>query len=380
MSDVLDYLKWRGDLDLTRDPLNSVDALILCALSYIRYEGLTQDGDTLKDAAERFFALDSFSERIRSKNDPELLRLAAESRRFGSAKLYLYRSLLIREEDTQFAAVTFLLEDGSAFLAFRGTDSTITGWKEDFNMSFQQTVPSQRLALDYTREVALELDGPLYLGGHSKGGNLAVFAAARSSPMIQQRILGVYNNDGPGFSEYLMGDPGYLAMVPKIHTYVPQSSIIGMLMDHEEPYTIIRSKQIGLMQHEIYNWEVQGPGLIPMKEITADSRFMNLAIRNWAASLSNQERNQIVDAFFGVLDTGNPEDTVDSLFHPRSIYSYIKTLGSNEETRKLLTGEFQNILEIIWQTRAQILEQREKEDRLEQSRLKRLEEGLFRKK
>ena len=380
MSDVLDYLRWRGDLPFTRDPVNPVDALIFCALSYLHYEELTQDGETLRQAAERFFALEDVSDRIRSKNDPELLALAAESERFGTAQLYFYRSLLIREEDTQFAAVTFLLEDGSAFLAFRGTDSTITGWKEDFNMSFQQTVPAQRLALDYTREAALALDGPIYLGGHSKGGNLAVFAAARCGPMVQQRIRGIYNNDGPGFSEYLMGDPGYLAMVPKIHTYVPQSSIIGMLMDHEEPYTIIRSKQIGLLQHEIYNWEVMGPGFLPMKEITAESRFMNLAIRNWAAGLSNQERNQIVDAFFDVLDTGNPEDSTDALLHPRSIYSYIKTLGANEETRKLLTEEFQNLLEVIWKTRAQFFDQREKEEKLEQSRLKRLQEGLFRKK
>ena len=379
MADVRDYLKWRGDLPFCRDPINRVDALVFCALSYIHFDELAVDGITLEEAAEQFLQLENMEGRIRSRLDPELLELAGKSRRFGTAKLFHYRSRLVREEDTQFAAVTFLTEDGTAFITFRGTDSTITGWKEDFNMSFQQTVPSQRLALEYTREVALLHDGPILLGGHSKGGNMAVFAGARSSPMIQEQILAVYNNDGPGFSDYMMGDPGYLAMVPKIHTFVPQSSIIGMLMDHEEPYTIIRSKQLGLLQHDVYNWEIQGPDFLPMEEITTDSRFLNLAIRNWAASLSNQQRNQIVDAFFGVLESG--EDSTDAIFHPRSIVGYLKTLGADEETRKLLTGEFQNIVEIVRKTGAQFLEEREKpEKRLESGVKRRLEEGLFRKK
>ena len=246
MADIRDYIRWRGDLSFTQDPLHPVDALVFSALSYIHFEEIFGEEDsprTLLELGKEFLELPDMEDLIRSKNDPELLSLAAESSRFGSCRLAWCRSLLDPTQDTQFFAVTFLLDDGSAMVTFRGTDSTVVGWKEDFNMSFQQTVPSQQLALQYVREVCFNHPGPIRLCGHSKGGNMAVFAGARTNPMFQDRILGIYNNDGPGFSEYMMGDPGYRAIGPLIHTFVPQSSIIGMLMDHEEPYTIIKSRR-----------------------------------------------------------------------------------------------------------------------------------------
>lgn len=361
MSDIRDYVKWRGDLTFRQDPLNPVDALIFSALSYVHFEEILHEADkpeSLKEVTGRFLEREDISQDIRSKNDPDLLSLAAESTRFGKCTVTHCRSLLIPEQDTQFFAITFLLDDGSAMITFRGTDSTVVGWKEDFNMSFQQTVPSQLLALEYVREIALSHPGPLRICGHSKGGNMAVFSGARSSPMIQRRILDIYNNDGPGFSDYLMGDPGYKAIVPIIHTFVPQSSIIGMLMDHEEPYTIIKSRQIGLLQHDVYNWEIQGPYFVPMEEITADSRFLNQTIRNWAASMDNQQRNLVVDTVFGLLEQGKVEDAGE-IFQPKNIRSYLKILGANEDMRKTLTSEFQAFLEAARKTMSQVAEQKE---------------------
>ena len=282
----------------------------------------------------------------------EQLRAAAETARFGGCKMVLYRDEFVPEEETQFAAMTFLLPDGTAFVAFRGTDRSLVGWKEDFNMAFQEAVPAQLLAQDYVREVAAEYGMPLRLGGHSKGGNLAVFAAARSTPDIQQRILEVYNNDGPGFTGYLMGDPGYLAMVPRIKTYVPQSSVIGMLLEHEEPYTIIKSNQVSVLQHDPYSWEVMGPNFVPMQSITADSQFVNQTIKAWIADMDTQERNRLVDALFGLLGTGGIDKALD-IFHPRNIRTYIKTLGNDPETRQILAAEFQNLMEAAKRTRMQ---------------------------
>ena len=200
MANVFDYIKWRGDLTFTQDPPNAVDALIFSALSYIRFGGQVETEPhtpvLLRDAAEVYFALDDHEERIRVKNDLELLHEAARSIRFGLTKLYLYRDLFVPEQETQFAAVTFLLDDGSAFLAFRGTDYSLVGWKEDFNMSFQQTIPAQRLALQYTREVAAEYTAPLRLGGHSKGGvcrgKKRPHGPAANPGGLQQRWAGFY--------------------------------------------------------------------------------------------------------------------------------------------------------------------------------------------
>ena len=361
MANILDYIRWRGDLSFTQDPPNEVDALVFASLSYIQYGGqVEQDPETpvpLRTAADAFFSMPDTDKRIRVQNDLELLKLAAESQRFGLSRIYLYRDLLIPEQETQFAAITFLLCDGSAFLAFRGTDYSLVGWKEDFNMTFQQTIPAQRLAQQYTREVGLKYMGHLRLGGHSKGGNLAVFAAARSSPMLQERILEVYNYDGPGFTDYMMGDPGYLAMVPRIRTCIPQSSVIGMLLEHEEPYRVIRSKTVGLLQHDPYSWEVMARSFIFVEEITQDSRFVDIAIKQWFAEMTNQERNQLVDVMFTLLGTGGVDNALE-IFHPRNIRNYVKTLSSDENMRRILSEEFQNFIDATKKTRALMEAQR----------------------
>lgn len=339
MASILDYIRWRGDLKFSQDPLNEVDAVVFSALSYVHYTLPSEEPVLLRDAAEAFFAAGNCESRIRVKNDLELLSLAADSVRFGQCKLLMYRDHFVPEQETQFAAMTFLLDDQTLFIAFRGTDGTLVGWKEDFNMTFQQSVPSQRLALNYVREAALERSEPMYLGGHSKGGNMAVFAASRSSPMIQERILGVYNNDGPGFTKYMMGDPGYLAILDRIHTFIPQSSVIGMLLEHEEPYTIVRSKSVSVWQHDLYSWELLGNKWVTMDAVTQDSIFLDATIKTWFASMSNRERNQLVDSVYALISTTGA-DRMEDLLQPRNFRTYVKLISEDESLRKLLSAEF----------------------------------------
>lgn len=348
MANVFDYLTWRGDLTFTQDPPNPVDGLIFAALAYIPFGGRAVlepwTPVTLREAAQTTFSMPNLEQMARSKSDIELLRAAAQTVRFGANRLYRYRNQLIPEQDTQFAAVTFLLDDGSAMLAFRGTDTTLVGWKEDFNMSFQRTVPAQRLAAQYLKDVAAENGGPMRICGHSKGGNLAVFAAASAPPLIQRRILQVYNQDGPGFSDYLMGSPGYLAMVPRVKTLIPQSSVIGMLLEHEESYTVIRSNSRGILQHDPYSWEVRGADFVTLEAVTENSQFLDATIKQWCAQMTNEERGALVDALFALLGTGEVERAAD-IFHPRNLRTYIKALSGDEKTRRLLGGEFQSLLE-----------------------------------
>lgn len=355
MATMFDYLKWRGDLTFSQDPPNAVDGLIFSALSYIQFGGrvLSQPREPvlLRTAAEEFFLQEEPEKHVRVEKDLDLLYQAAQTIRFGQTKLAMYRDTLIPEQETQFAAVTFLLDDGSGFLAFRGTDNTLVGWKEDFNMSFQQTVPSQRLAVQYVRDVAAEYALPFRMGGHSKGGNLAVFAAARSAPLVQQRILEVCNHDGPGFTTYMMGDPGYLAMVPRIKTYIPESSVIGMLLEHEEPYTVVKSRTVSLLQHDLYTWEVMGKGFLTVEEISEDSRFLDAAIKAWFADMTNQERGQLVDVLFSLLGTGGVENAID-IFHPKNTLNYLKALSADDNMRKVLSQEFQGFIEAARRTRA----------------------------
>lgn len=354
MATMIDYLQWRGDLTFAQDLPNSVDALIFSTLSYINYGRAVEEQPevpiSLRDAAEQFFMLDDTQSRIRVEKDLELLQKAADTTRFGHAKIVMYQDSLIPEQETQFAAMTFLLDDGSAFLAFRGTDYSLVGWKEDFNMSFRQTVPAQLLAQKYVRDVAAEYPVPMRLAGHSKGGNLAVFAAARVGPILQKQILEVYNQDGPGFTDYMMGDPGYLAMVPRIRTYIPQSSVIGMLLEHEEPYTVVKSRSVSLLQHDPYSWEIMGRELITVEEVSENSRLLDAAIKTWFAEMTDQERGHLVDILFTLLGTGGVENALD-IFHPRNTLNYLKTLTADDNMRKVLSGEFQSFLDAARRTR-----------------------------
>ena len=347
MADLFDYLQWRGDLTFTQDPPNAVDALIFSALSYLSLGGQVEaDPGTpvfLNDASEDFFRLTDVNSRCRAKADLSLLMAASETVRFGKTRIVQYRDMLIPEEETQFSAVTFLLDDGSAFLAFRGTDYSLVGWKEDFNMSFQETIPAQRLALQYTTDIANMYPLPLRLGGHSKGGNLAVFAAVKTEANIQKRILGVYNHDGPGFTDYVMNDPAYKQMVPRIQTIIPQSSVIGMLLEHEEPYTVIKSSQAGLMQNDPYSWEVLGANFILLDELTDNSLFLDKTFKNWLAGMSSEDRSAFFDTVFDLLGAGGA-DQVQELLHPDSVRSFFRSLKSDEKSRHILSSELRSLL------------------------------------
>ena len=347
MADMLDYLAWRGDIEFTQMPVNAVDALIFSTLSYIQFEDIVPDNPhqsiSLAEAAAGLFSLAEPVKRTRVKKDLELLDAAAASKRFDNIRMTFYRSILIPEEDTQFSAVTIFLEDGSAYIAFRGTDNTLTGWKEDFNMSFQSSVPAQHLALRYVQEFAAAHPVPLWMGGHSKGGNLAVYAAAKCGELLQRRIVGVYNQDGPGFPEAMMTDPGYRNILPKLHSYVPQSSVIGMLLEHEEPYTIIRSSQVGIMQHDPYSWQVLGGDFLQVEELTADSRFLDRTFKNWLANMTNEERSEFFDTVFELLESTGAERTGE-IIRPKNVRAYLKALKSNENMRNLLASELANLL------------------------------------
>lgn len=347
MADMFDYLVWRGDVPFSAMGPNPVDELILSTLVYIDFGAAVPhtpySRTPLKDAALRVLADPDAPRKVRVDRDLELLAAAAATARFGQLSLTFYRDVFIPEEDTQFAAMTFCLDDGSAFLAFRGTDNTLVGWKEDFNMTFLDHIPAQRLAAEYIREFASISTAPLHVAGHSKGGNLAVYAAAMCGDKIQDRILNVRNLDGPGFMEHIIAHPGYQRILPKIHTYLPRSSIFGLLLEHGEPHTIIKARQLGLLQHDPYNWEVLGPGFIP-DEAAPDSIFLERTLKSWLEAMDMEERNEFFDALFGLLMTEGTIDVRDML-RPHTLLSYLRKLKDNQPVRNLLSAELDKLIQ-----------------------------------
>ena len=356
MSDIFDYLLWRGDLPMDAVPPNPVDTLILSELCYLDFEGLVS-GDfrhpvPLHVVNQAFQMLPDREERVRVKKDAELLEACARTERFGRLQLVFYRSEHLPQLQSQFAAVTVLLPGGGAMVVFRGTDNTLTGWKEDFNMTFQPCVPAQEKALRYLEAFARSFPGPIRMAGHSKGGNLAVYAAAGAQPELQERIVSIHNHDGPGFDQTMMHDPGYRAMLPKIRTFLPQSSVVGMLLEHEEPYTVVKSRQVSLLQHDPFSWEVLGGDFIHMEEITENSIFLDKTIKTWLAGRTLEERNEFVDAVYELLSLGQSED-VRHLILPRNVLRYLRTLHANEQMRAVITREFARLFRTAVELRRQ---------------------------
>ena len=310
MAEWSDYFTWRGDLPFDRDPLNEVDACILARFSYIPFEFFTEPLPrgpvTVRALADKALADDGLRAGERWKQqDDKLLRAMAESVRYGDLLVDYQGGKLDEELQTQFSAVTVRLGEGLSYLSFRGTDNTVVGWKEDLNMSFLCPIPGQRMAAEYARRVAEKLPGRLIFGGHSKGGNLAVYAAAFCGEDVQERIDAVYNFDGPGFFDKILKTDEYKNICGRIHTFVPQFSVVGMLLGREEERMVVHSTESGLMQHDVYSWEVLGPAFICLDTVTAGSRFVDSTIKDWVQDMTAQQFQVFVDAVYTVLCAPN---------------------------------------------------------------------------
>lgn len=310
MADLFEYLEWRGDLTLGCSPFNEVDAMIISRLSYLPFESIIEKntalGASVAEACAKMRALPDIKSRLLLEDDAKLLFAMTESMRFGSMKIFGYINRVDDSTQTQFSAITVGLGDSRYYICFRGTDNTLTGWKEDFNMCFVYPVPAQKLALRYLSDMAARLDGRLIVGGHSKGGNLAVYASSFCSEEIRSRIDVIYNFDGPGFDDKVLHSAEFTSMAEKIKTFVPQSSVVGMLFGHEEDYIAVHSTRTNMLwQHDTYSWEVSKYGFIRLEDVDSGSRIIDYTLKEWLSKMSYAQREKFVDAIFEILSETN---------------------------------------------------------------------------
>lgn len=311
MSTILDYIAWRGDLSFDVAPFNEIDALICCEFAYLKLQGIvpdefTKDGIALSQAASAFFAAPDIMERsdmglLFGEEVVGLFRAMAATRRYGQMRLCGFVERLDEVREKQFAALTLLLEDGSFFVVFRGTDDSLVGWKEDFNMTFMASVPSQKEALDYLVAAASHLPGKIRVGGHSKGGNISIYSAAFCGRKIQKRIISVYNFDGPGFEMDISAMQEFQAIGGRVRTFVPEQSVVGLLMKHDGDYTVVKSQETGLMQHNLLSWQLDGPRFMEVEQVADASAIIDRSVKSWLKNLTVQERERFVEALFTVL-------------------------------------------------------------------------------
>ncbi len=316
MADIMDYLLWRGDLGFGQSEFNEVDNLILSELVYVEFNGIVPgpgEGEITLSEASRLFFERHTDEEIQAKVSSTkmaafLMRRMAETERFSGILLSGYVNDINLDEQSQFSAVTVKLGDGRTNVVYSGTDSTIVGWREDFNMIFLEHTPGQQKALAYLEHAAEKTDGPLRIMGHSKGGNLAVYAATHCKQEFHDRMEIIYSNDGPGFTDSMISLENYRLLLPRIHTIIPESSIVGMLFEHE----VVASKNSGAGQHDVMSWEVLGPQLVHLNKVNEKALILDKSLKAWIGGMDAEGRSALVDTLFGILDDAGI-NTVDDL-------------------------------------------------------------------
>lgn len=314
MGNILDYLAWRGDITLDKDPFNSIDALLLSCLSYVNFADVVPSigngSITIEKASEKFFSIHSEEELAQDKSfinfAPSMLKALARSDRFKGAYLsnYVNDTEIVRA--IQFSAVEIDTSDGFVFISYRGTDDSIVGWKEDFNLSFM-TVPAESEAVNYLKSVMKGRLDNIRIGGHSKGGHLAVYAAAEVPASITSRIEKVYNFDGPGFNHEAMESEQFRTIQPRIIKVIPETSIVGRLLENAAEPVVIKSTEFGILQHDPMSWQLEGKHFETCSSTDKLSDLFDETMTKWLSEMTFEDRKVFVDELFSVFEASGCE-------------------------------------------------------------------------
>ena len=316
MRNMLDYARSRLERFDERG-FCTVDSLILSWVAYTRLPAGDSDlapargweGVRLADLhrAEHFDAY--YAGMWSEEAGLALLAAVAASPRFRDVRVMGYVDATDPQAEKQFAAMTLRLAEDLSYVAFRGTDASLVGWKEDFNLAYRCPVPSQTEAARYLGAVAARVDGDLLVGGHSKGGNLAVYAAATAPRDASGRVTRIFSHDGPGFLAEFLATEDYRRVEGRVEKTLPQSSVVGMLLEQQEGYRVVRSNRAMIWQHDPFSWVVEGCDLVTLDGLTADARYLNRTVSAWLGSRTVKERERFIDTLYSVIDLGDVSTT-----------------------------------------------------------------------
>lgn len=309
MGIIFDYLDQVAYDSIYDTPFNELDMLMLTELTYLPFDQIVSDQMSPDCTCRLFEAAEKVPQDLSmlvTKNRLKLLEKAASSTRFKNIKLMGYVNDIDPDVQKQFAAMIFKIKPDSYVLTFRGTDDSIIGWKEDFHMTYMDQVPAQKTAVNYLRKAMDALPGQFILTGHSKGGNLASYAASQIEPEYQERIQSIYSYDAPGLNHSVITSQGYQTISDKIKRYIPQGSIVGMMLETPKQAQIVKSTAIGgLAQHDTFTWQISDQTFVLLDNLNPDSLQVDKTLKNWVDSVSDDELKDFFDLFFGlILDAG----------------------------------------------------------------------------
>ncbi len=316
IGNIIEYVHSYGYFDFEALPFSGADALVLAQFVYLKLENIVADispdakGISLKEIQQHEKVESLFSDPRWEENNRALFKEMCESRRFGDMKCIYCADHTNENSQIQFMAMTCIFPDGSTKVLYRGTDETIIGWKEDFNMAFQYPVPGQDASRWYLEQVAALTSGSLDLLGHSKGGNLSVYAAMHVSEEIQKRIGRIYNLDGPGFRTEVYGMGSFEKIEDKVIKIIPRSSIVGMLLENHGAYHLVDSKNVGFLQHDPFSWLIDRIDFVYVEQGSETTRIMDDSLNKWIMSLSREEVEAFVNALYQIVAASEATDLI----------------------------------------------------------------------
>ena len=352
MANIFDYLtnvQYDSFYDL---PLNELDVLALTELTYLSFDDLLdQSVNRLSDVATR---VPRDSNMLTNKERLQLLDQLASHKRFKNSKLSNFVNEVDIEQQKQFAAMTYRLNLDTYLIVFRGTDDSIIGWKEDFHMTYMKEIPAQKHALTYLEDFFTQHPKQkVMVAGHSKGGNLAVFAASQIQPDLQERISAIYTYDAPGLQADLTETTGYEEIIPKIQRYVPQGSVIGMMLEVPDTPIVVKSTALGgIAQHSTFSWQTEGTHFVQLEKISSESLQIKDTLKEWVDSVPDEELELYFDLFFGtILESGinsiNDLSSITAIEHIQQLVVQAQNLEPEQVeilknlTQLLLDARFQ---------------------------------------
>ena len=377
--DILSYLEWRGDISIARLPLCEADYAIIGCCSYFPYDGIVPESFDAQPVSvwnaitkvRELASLEGDGRSFHYKEDDEMTLKLLSSPRFTGLSLIGFRNKIDEDAQEQFSAVTILLPNKARMVVFRGTDRTLTGWREDFNMLYLKNVPSQEDALKYLEESAAGNVGDIYVCGHSKGGNLAMYASAYCSAEVKARIKEIVTLDGPGFSKERIESEEFLSITDRLKSFVPQQSIVGMLFEHPEKHSVIHSRRVAFWQHSLYAWEVRRGDFIRETDVKALSRKVDATLKNWLLTMDIEKREKMLKGFWSVIEASGA-DNVEDLFTFRSTVRMMRRMGKIDEETKEIIGETTRLFVKAFKKMQSDNRERKKTAKLENKRKKNL--------
>ena len=343
---LIKYIERYGNLSFDAKPLNEVDKLIFGLLSYVKYDETVSTNEknkkTIKSVAEEFFSKNYHKNKniIPVKGSIKLLKIMKNKKRY--CNLYLYNNVYIVNEEQQFSAICIEINPQLVYVSFEGTDQMISGWEEDFKISYQFPVKSQRSAIKYLNKYFTHRHCKIILGGHSKGGNLALVAGMYANYIVRKKIINIYSYDGPGLMKRQIQSNRYKKIANKFIHIIPNNSIVGLFLRHDK-YLVVKSNNVGIMSHYALTWQVTDENLV-MSTLSSSSREFELKFTNWLDNYTLNQRQLFVKEIFEIFRINHIKSLIDIMNHPKIIFKLLKDVSTVDPVVNKMTKEFLNMI------------------------------------